>query len=192
MFQAEFGFAALLALVMLVSPGCRSSGTANSNPTVTSARQMTMPATLPTPYLDPNSIPSDLKITLSRTTCYGACPAYKVEIYGNGRVVFEGQRHVKKEGTVTWQINDNRIKQLISEFNNINYFSLSDSYSLLDRKDCPNFATDAPSVTTSITINGQTKTVFHSRGCHDSEVLSKLEAFEDRIDELSDAKRRIE
>jgi hypothetical protein len=90
-----------------------------------------------------------------------------------------------------WRIDQNRVKQLISEFGKIKYFSLADEYSVMRPQNCPNFGTDAPSVTTSITINGQTKTVFHSHGCQDLEILSQLVAFEDRIDQLANATSRI-
>ena len=179
----------LLALGILALVDC--SSTVSRTSSTTQPSQMSVSVT-PTPNpIDPTNIPADTKITLSRTICYGTCPAYKLEVFANGRVVFNGQAHVRKTGTVTWEISADRIKELISEFHKINYFSLADDYSLSNRKNCPNFGSDAPSVTTSITINGQTKTVFHSHGCQDLEILSQLESFEDRIDELADAKRHI-
>jgi len=182
----------LSALALFALVGCRSSSaplstdTSVPKPSPTTATDSTLLYAI-----DPTTVPPDTKITLSRTICYGTCPAYKLEIFANGRVVFEGQHHVRRTGQVVWQIDQDRIKQLIAEFAKIKYFSLADDYSLSNRRNCPNFGTDAPSVTTSITINGQTKTVFHSHGCQDLDVLSQLESFEDKIDEIADAKRRI-
>jgi len=181
----------LLASAVFTLAGCRSAAPKTATSSVTPlASPLVTVSQSPSP-IDPTNIPADTKITLSRTICYGTCPAYKLEIFANGRVVFEGQHHVRKTGQVVWQIDQNRIKQLIAEFAKIKYFSLADDYSLSNRKNCPNFGTDAPSVTTSITINGQTKTVFHSHGCQDLDVLSQLESFEDKIDELADAQRVI-
>ena len=180
----------LLAIGILALASC-SSSVSRTSPTTPQPSQMSVSVTPSPNPIDPTTIPADTKITLSRTICYGTCPAYKLEVFADGRVVFNGQAHVRKTGTVTWQIPEDRIKELISEFHKINYFSLADDYSVTNRTNCPNFGTDAPSVTTSITINGQTKTVCHSHGCQDLEILSQLEAFEDRIDELADAKRRI-
>jgi len=178
----------LLALGMFLA-GCSSTVSRNA---ASATQPQTNVSVTPSPNpIDPTQIPVDTKITLSRTICYGTCPAYRLEIFGNGRVVFDGQAHVRNTGIVTYQISEDRIKQLLSEFQNINYFSLADDYSVSNHKNCPNFGTDAPSVTTSITINGQTKTVFHSHGCQDLEILSRLDSFEDRIDELAEAKRRI-
>ena len=43
------------------------------------------------------------KITLSRGSCYGTCPAYELEIYEDGKVKYEGHSFVKlkkpKSGT---------------------------------------------------------------------------------------------
>jgi hypothetical protein len=83
--------------------------------------------------------------------------------------------------TSNWHISEDRIKELISEFNKINFFSLVDDYSLLNRDNCPG---SSSSVTTSITINGQTKSVFHTHGCQDLDVVTRLESFENRIEEL--------
>ena len=101
--------------------------------------------------------PSNIKevvITLERTACFGVCPVYKLIIYGDGRVVYEGIRFVRIEGTRTTTISEDKIKQLIAEFQKIDYFSLKDSYE--ERN-----ATDMPSAFTSLTVDGKTKTVRH-------------------------------
>lgn len=36
-------------------------------------------------------------ITLQRTVCYGSCPEYKLTIFSDGRVLYEGIRNVKKK-----------------------------------------------------------------------------------------------
>ena len=35
-----------------------------------------------------------LRITLSRSGCYGRCPVYKVEIHGDGTVLYDGKVNV--------------------------------------------------------------------------------------------------
>jgi hypothetical protein len=32
-----------------------------------------------------------LRITLNRSVCYGKCPAYKIEIHGDGTVLYDGE-----------------------------------------------------------------------------------------------------
>jgi hypothetical protein len=122
--------------------------------------------------IDPTNIPADMKITLSRTICYGSCGTYKVEVFANGSVVANG---------ATWHIPEDQIKKLLSEFHKTNFFALADEYTLSNSKNALCLKFD----TTSITINGHTKTVFHSHDCKDLEALTQLASFEDRIEELT-------
>ena len=117
----------------------------------------------------------DVKITLERTECFGTCPVCKLTVYGDGRVVYEGIRFVKVEGIIKTKISEDKIKQLVSEFNRIDYFSLDSSYEELN-------ATDMPSAITSYTVNGKTKTVRHYHG--DLSAPKKLAQLENRIDEI--------
>ena len=40
----------------------------------------------------------EVVITLERTACFGVCPVYKLTIYGDGRVLYDGIRFVRTEG----------------------------------------------------------------------------------------------
>ncbi|MFC2045340.1 DUF6438 domain-containing protein [Chloroflexota bacterium] len=117
----------------------------------------------------------DVMITLERTVCFGACPVYKLTIYGDGTVIYEGIEFVKIEGTVTSTINEDKIRQLVSAFREIDYSSLNDSYEEF-------MATDMPYAITSITIDGKTKTVRHYHG--DFSAPEELTQLENKIDEI--------
>ena len=126
----------------------------------------------------PSETPSDLDgvvITLERTVCFGACPEYKLTVYGYGTVVYEGKRFVKIEGKRTAEIGEDKIRQLLSEFERIDYFSLDDSYEELT-------ATDMPSAYTSLKVDGKTKVVRHYHG--DFGAPEEFTTLEDRIDEI--------
>ncbi len=99
----------------------------------------------------------DAVITLERTLCFGNCPAYKLTVYGNGAVTFEGKSFVRVTGKAEGAITQEQFKQLIFVFEEANYDSLKDSYTQIS-------VTDAPYVTTSITVDGKTKTVRHYLG----------------------------
>jgi len=122
----------------------------------------------------PNNI-NGVVITLERTACFGVCPVYTLTIYGDGRIVYEGMRNVRIEGTITTTISEDKIKQLITEFQKIDYFSLKDSYE--ERN-----ATDMPSAFTSLTFDGKTKTVRHYHG--DFSAPKKLTELENKIDQI--------
>jgi hypothetical protein len=117
----------------------------------------------------------EVVITLERTVCFGACPEYKLTIYGSGTVVYEGRRFVKIEGKRTTAIGEDKVRQLLLEFRRVDYFSLDDSYEEFR-------ATDMPSAYTSLTVDGTTKTVRHYHG--DFNAPEELTELEDRIDEI--------
>jgi len=126
----------------------------------------------------PQDIPHDLMITLERTECLGFCPVYKLMITADGAVVFEGRQFVKQEGmTIKSVITQERLKQLMAEFDRVKFFSLEDSYTY-DRNVC---WTDHPSAFTSIRINGKSKTIKHDHGCQGPKELTELE---NKIDEI--------
>jgi hypothetical protein len=118
---------------------------------------------------------SDVVVTLERGPCFGACPVYSLTVYGDGRVIYDGIRFVKIEGTRTATVSEEKVRQLVGEFYAVDYFSLNDEYTHAD-------ATDMPSATTSITIGGKTKTVIHYHG--DFSAPDELTALEDKIDEI--------
>lgn len=117
----------------------------------------------------------DLVITLERTACFGACPVYELTVYGNGTVVYEGDRFVTEVGIRTTIISEEKVQRLVSEFQGIDYFALSDSYEDV-------MVTDLPSAITSITIQGRTKRVRHYHG--DLRAPQELTKLENRIDEI--------
>ena len=129
----------------------------------------------------PVIIPDDLSsvvITLERTPCFGTCPVYRVTVHGDGQVTYVGEMFVEVTGTETYQIPEADVRELVSAFVSLNYFSLDDEY--VSR------ATDLPSTTTSITIGGTTKTVFHY-----GDGPGNLIQLENRIDELAQTKDLI-
>ena len=128
----------------------------------------------------PQDIPRDLKITLERTDCFGGCPVYKLTIIADGTVVFEGRRFVKQEGVTIKSVSQERLKQLMAEFDRVKFFSLEDDYSET-RLSCP---TDQPSAITSIRINGKSKTINHYLGCLEPKVPKGLTELENKIDEI--------
>ncbi|MFC1968631.1 DUF6438 domain-containing protein [Chloroflexota bacterium] len=148
----------ILAILIISMPGCRESQT-------------------PTPV---NL--KDVAITLERTECFGTCPVYRLTVYGDGTVIYEGIRFVKVQGTIQTAISEDKIKQLVSEFQRIDYFSLKDSYE--ERN-----ATDMPSAFTSLTIDGDKKNVRHYHG--DLSAPKELTELENRIDEIVNSNQWI-
>lgn len=121
---------------------------------------------------EPKNI-EDVIITLERGPCYGTCPVYNLTIYGNGTVVYYGKYFVNVEGKQIGYLGSEKVRELISEFEKIDYFSLG-NYEYVSM-------TDAEDVITSLTINGNTKMVRHYHG--DFSAPQSLTELENKIDE---------
>ena len=55
---------------------------------------------------------NSLRIQLQRTACYGWCPAYSVEISGDGTVLYFGERFVATKGAKSWTIPQDKVRAL--------------------------------------------------------------------------------
>ena len=138
-------------------------------------------ARLQTAKPEEQTVPPDTNISLERTGCYGTCPIYTVSISADGTVLFVGTRFVKKMGTTGSTVSREQIRNLLSEFDKINYFELKDQYVSPD-DGCKQWVTDHPSAITSITRGGKSKTIKHYYGCRGLDVLKDLEKLELSID----------
>jgi len=145
------------------------------------ARLHSLQSDQPPSFLD-NNVKPTVVITLQRTVCYGTCPEYKVTIFADGRVLYEGVSSVKTKGQAWGRISRQKLEDLILEFQNIYYFNLNDSYTP-GTKACPQSMTDMPAATTSLSWNGKSKTIVHYHGCRGLQVLDLLTQLENKIDE---------
>lgn len=127
-------------------------------------------------------VPRAKVITLQRTACFGTCPVYKLTIFADGKVFYEGIRHVNKKGRAQGRISSTKLDDLIEEFQNIYYLNLKDAY-IPGTNACPQSVTDMPSAITSLTWDGRSKTINHYHGCRGSQTLDLLTRLEEKIDE---------
>jgi hypothetical protein len=129
-------------------------------------------------------------ITLERTPCFGNCPSYKLTIYEDGKVEYEGKEYVKHKGKAEGRITKAELEELIREFERIDYLNLADHYTL-GSKNCPQEWTDNPTAVTSLNWKDKKKTIVHYHGCRGSNVLEQLTALEDKIDQVVKTERWI-
>lgn len=90
-------------------------------------------------------------IYLERTACYGTCPIYRVEIRGDGRVTYTGERFVAVTGVRTRRISAAAVARLVDQFRAANFYALQDSYR--------GGVTDMPSAITTLRIGRHNKRV---------------------------------
>ena len=119
---------------------------------------------------------NDVVITIERTNCFGDCPVYSAQIYADGAVVYTGKMFVKETGERRFKIPQEKLQELIKEFERVDYFSLKDKY------DAENgmTVTDLPTTTTSLCLDGRKKKVVNYYGAP-----KKLFELEDKIDLLA-------
>jgi hypothetical protein len=99
-------------------------------------------------------------ITLRRTPCYGICPAYTLEIFADGRVIYHGERFVSITGTREQEISAAAVSSLVDGFAGIHYFDLKDEYETKQYPDGTIEAiTDQPTTYTSVRVGILVKSI---------------------------------
>src|SRR5262249_15838512 len=99
---------------------------------------------------------NSVKIVLSRTGCFGTWSSYRVEVHGDGTVLYEGGSFVAITGSHRASVSNNAVSEMVEAFRAADYFSLRDKYRW--------GATDLPTYTTSISIDGKAKQVIDYAG----------------------------
>jgi len=131
------------------------------------------------------------EITLERTRCYGWCPAYRIVVFADGRVEYEGREFVKATGRAVRQLSRLDLEKLVDEINRANYFNLRDRYAR-EEDGCPTVWTDSPGAITSVRADGRLKTIRHYHGCQDDDrSASAVSSYPRALTELEDQIDRI-
>ena len=133
----------------------------------------------PAPVVRPDS---NVSITLTRSVCYGRCPAYRVSISTKG-IVFEGHAFVAAAGRHTDTVDPRAVRELAKKFVAADFYSMRGEYQAS--------VTDNPTYTLSISIDGHKKQVLDYVGSWVGmpEVISELE---DDVDDLAHTERWIQ
>jgi hypothetical protein len=164
-------------LVLLVVLGL-ASGKSNGQPQLSSQQP----------------IPPDTLISLRRPDCFLTCADYLVTITADGTVTFEGYANVRVKNRVQSRISRDKVQILVTAFAKAKFFSLRDKY-VWQEDGCRKVWPDSSAATTSILINGKSKSVDHYLGCHRKgrtsypEALTRLEHL---IDETANTAQWID
>ena len=115
-----------------------------------------------------------LVASMVRTTCYGKCPYYEVNVYADGMVTYHGRQHVPYIGHYKANIGEKRVAQLLEKAAAIDYMSLENKYPLKGLG-----IIDFPVCITMVRLKQQEKTIY-SR----NDTPPRLVAYQDFFDEL--------
>jgi len=118
---------------------------------------------------------NSLRITLSRSGCYGMCSTYEIEIHGDGTVLYDGQAYVGTTGKQKARISHASLVKVMDTFRKVDYFSLAAGYM--------SGVTDMPTYASSISFDGRSKSVldYVGREAGMPPGVSDLEAAIDRL-----------
>jgi hypothetical protein len=89
-----------------------------------------------------------------RTSCFGRCPNFYVEVYNTGLVRYTGVRFVTDSGVYEKNIGTVKAQELLNEFNNYRVDTLKDEYPLL--------VSDLPGINYTFRYGNITKKVMNS------------------------------
>jgi len=131
-----------------------------------------------------NEVPADAVITLQRGACERRCAVYKIVIFADGTVIYDGQYYVKRKGLILSQADPAMLLKLIDDFKAIDYFNLNNEYGYGDTNGCAAVRTDGSIVKTSISVDGRAKAIIHQHRCEGA-IPSQLTDLEDKIDRFA-------
>jgi hypothetical protein len=154
-------FSALFLLTVLIG-ACKSkgktttTGTSKDSPTTTvNTPDKAAPNT--SNVNTPNKAaprPEEPYWELQRTGCYGTCPIYKLQIYGNGNAVYEAGRFSKvkpKLGIYEKQLSRETINDLVKTFEEAKFWDLQNEYT--------DNVSDLPTTYITFKNNGKSKRI---------------------------------
>jgi hypothetical protein len=187
--MAKWYMATFLLSTVLIA-GCTQFGTSPSpSPTPVPFGVYVTPTACPLKQNPPSTIPPDahVTITLTRTMCYGPCPAYSVAIHSDGRVDYEGYNNTVVTGRRSGRISQSQFNQVLNSFLKIGFLQLNDTYSGSQYKNSSE--AHGQTIITAIAVNDDTKTV--SRYVDDTCVPPELHVVEDMIDAVADTQHWV-
>jgi hypothetical protein len=100
----------------------------------------------------------DLLLRLERTSCFGTCPAYVVEVDAQGSLRYEGKANVCTPGDVFGRVSPEIATQLHQAISESRFGDASE-------KCCECLVTDTPSAVMTIVDAGRSKTIVVTDGC---------------------------
>jgi ankyrin repeat protein len=95
-------------------------------------------------------------IALNRSSCYGTCPSYRVELRGDGEVHYRGDSNVLVPGSHDWRIDPAKITPLLDLLRRADYFTLAGYYEFP--------VSDMPTYITRLSIGDRSKFVLNYGG----------------------------
>lgn len=168
----------ILFVFLLTWTACKTkkqtTATQAEKPVVTTPEKPKTEPTRPTRPQEPIQEKPYLMASIERTPCFGRCPHYKITVFSDGKVLYEGKRFVEKIGTYEGKIGIDKLKQIEARAKDIKYFEFADRYPTGN-----DHISDLPAAITYFKYQDKEKTITNR---HDSP--NTLREYEDFLDSI--------
>lgn len=107
-------------------------------------------------------------VKFKKTPCYGKCPIYDVQMFNNGRVLYNGKKFVERVGTYEAKMSDADVKMVKQKFFDVEFLDMANEYPIDGQK-----IMDLPSTIIDFRVGDMIKQVRDKHGAPE-----KLKEFE--------------
>ncbi len=66
--------------------------------------------------------------SLARTTCYGNCPYYKVKVFSDGLLIYDGKRNVEHIGIHRARVSKDTVNMILKKAEEVDYMNFNIKY----------------------------------------------------------------
>jgi hypothetical protein len=132
----------------------------------------------------------DTLIVLQRGACEKRCAVYRLVIFADGTVIYEGRYFVRHPGLVKSGISPEALNKLIGDLDAGGFFQMESNYGYGNTGRCDSIEAGEPMAILSVSNRGRSKTVQHSHGCAGA-VPNRLTELEDKVDRAVGAAKWI-
>lgn len=128
-----------------------------------------------------NQSAPDTLITLQRGACEQRCAVYRLMIFADGTVIYDGQYFVRRTGLIRSGISPEVLSKLLHDLETGGFFRLENNYGYGNTDRCKSIDPGEPMAILSVSNQGKSKTVLHNHGCV-GPIPDRLTALEDKVD----------
>lgn len=128
-----------------------------------------------------NQSAPDTLITLQRGACEQRCAVYRLVIFADGTVIYDGQYFVRRTGLIKSGISPEVLSKLIHDLEAGGFFRLENNYGYGNSDRCSSIDPGGPVAILSVSNQGRSKTVLHNHSCV-GPVPKQLTDLEDKVD----------
>jgi Domain of unknown function (DUF6438) len=136
----------------------------NDKTTQTNMNKSKQEPTIQTPSSTPKppkpvepKVDNNLMASLQRTPCFGQCPVFKIQLFGDGKVVYEGKAYCKRIGTHQTTASPELMKAIQQKASDMKYLSLNEKYPKGE-----SMITDIPTTISYIKVGSESKMIHNN------------------------------